>query len=71
MLSAYVLTEADCEDTDDVLLDLQKVLGLGVGLKFGLGLGSGLKSGLGLGLAPCSRTMFSSTCRRCASKGSG
>ena len=25
MLSAYVLTEADCEDTDDVLLDLQKV----------------------------------------------
>jgi len=25
MLSAYVLTAAECDDTDDVLLDLQKV----------------------------------------------
>mmetsp|Transcript_24753 Transcript_24753/g.50209 ORF Transcript_24753/g.50209 Transcript_24753/m.50209 type:complete len:103 (-) Transcript_24753:110-418(-) len=25
MLSAYVLTTAECDDTDDVLLDLQKV----------------------------------------------
>ena len=51
MLSAYVLTEADCEDTDDVLLDLQKVLGVRIVAGVGVGVWVGVGVGVGVGLA--------------------